>query len=61
MRTVKDLSNNQKQRMLRYVSRYPDVSSKDLANDLNLDVKTIVAWKAWLTRNMGKAFNASLA
>ncbi len=60
MRTVNDLDKNQRQRMFRYVSRNADVSSSALADDLNLDPRTVIAWKAWVTRTLEKRFNEAL-
>lgn len=61
MRTVADLTKDQRRRLRQYVERNMDESSRQLSEDLQVERLTIIAWKAWGTRSELSPQRRSLA
>lgn len=57
MRTLAQLEKGTQTRLRDYISKWPTMSTKDLANDLYLRNTTVAAVKAHLTRSMTRRFN----
>lgn len=60
MRTLKELNKETQTRLRKYVATWPTISTKELAEDLQLRTTTVAAVRAHLTRNLNKRFNEAL-
>lgn len=60
LRTLGMLTKDTQTRLRDYIAKWPTVSAKELAADLNLRPTTIAAVRAHLTRQKNRRFNEEL-